>query len=160
ERIIVPSASVARVARDRARVPASKTVVIPNAIDPAAFETSPMPPRDLRPYPIGFVGRLDPIKRVPALVEATALLGDLVHLHIFGDGRDRPSIERAIAASSAVGRVTLHGIVDGPAVAMRQIGCLVLPSISEGMPMVVIEAMAAGVPVVGADVPGIGELIV
>jgi glycosyltransferase involved in cell wall biosynthesis len=160
EQIIVPSASVARAARERARVPPSKTVVIPNAIDPTAFEISPVPQRDPRPYPIGFVGRLDPIKRVPVLVEATALLGDLVHLHIFGDGPDRPAIERAIVASCAAGRVTLHGMVDGPAVAMRQIGCLVLASISEGMPMVVIEAMAAGVPVVGADVPGIGELIV
>jgi glycosyltransferase involved in cell wall biosynthesis len=160
ERIVVPSASVARAAREGARVPAAKIVIIPNAIDPASFEPSPVPRQDPRPYPIGFVGRLDPIKRVPDLVEAAALLGDLVHLHVFGDGPDRAAIEREIAGSGAAERVTLHGMVDGPAVAMRQIGCLVLASVSEGMPMVVIEAMAAGVPVVGADVPGIGELIV
>jgi glycosyltransferase involved in cell wall biosynthesis len=160
ERVIVPSPSVARVARERARVPADKIIVIPNAIDPETFDRSPIPDADPRPYPIGFIGRLDPVKMVPDLLHAVALLGDLVHLHIFGDGPEREVIARLVRLLKLESRVTLHGLVPGPQVALRQIGLLVLPSISEGMPMVLIEAMAAGVPVLGRDAPGVRDVII
>jgi glycosyltransferase involved in cell wall biosynthesis len=159
ERIIVPSPSVARVAEERARVPPEKITIIPNAIDPAAFEPSPVPAANPRPYPIGFVGRLDPVKMVPDLVQAVGELGDLVHLHVFGDGPERESIARLVRLMKLEKRVTLHGFVPRPQDAMARIGALVLPSISEGMPMVLIEAMAAGVPVLGRDVPGVRDVI-
>jgi glycosyltransferase involved in cell wall biosynthesis len=160
ERVIVPSQSVARVARERARVPEEKVVVIPNGIEPDAFDTSSIAPADPRPYPIGFIGRLDPVKRVADLLHAVAMLGDLVRLHIFGDGPERPNIDHLVRVLKLEGRVTLHGLVAGPQLALRQIGLLVLPSVSEGMPMVLIEAMASGVPVIGRDVPGVRDLIV
>ncbi len=160
ERIIVPSPSVAEAARSRAKVPATKISIIPNAIDPVDFAASPIPAADLRPYPIGFLGRLDPVKMVPDLISAVALLGDLVHLHVFGEGPERPAIERAVRLMKVEKRVTLHGSVPRPQDALGRIGLLVLPSISEGMPMVLIEAMAAGVPVIGRDVPGVNDLIV
>ena len=157
ERVIVPSPSVANVAEHRARVPADKIVVIPNAIDPESFVLSSIPAVDPRPYPIGFLGRLDPVKMVPDLVAAAGLLGDRIHLHIFGDGPDR---ERIRAQILRPGSVTFHGAVARPQDALSRIGLLVLPSVSEGMPMVLIEAMAAGVPVVGRDVPGVRDVIV
>lgn len=160
ERIIVPSPSVAHVARERALVPREKIIVIPNAIDPADFVRSTVPMGNARPFPIGFLGRLDPVKRVGDLVEAVGLLGDQVHLHIFGDGPERGRIESQISTLNLQSRVTMHGSVARPQIALAQIGLLVLPSINEGMPMVLIEAMAAGVPVLGRDVPGVRDVIV
>lgn len=159
EHIIVPSPSVASVARSRAKIPADKITVIPNAVDIGQFTPSSIPAADPRPYPIGFLGRLDPVKMVPDLVRAVESLGDLVHLHIFGDGPDRPAVERAVRLMKLSEWVTLHGKIARPQEALAQIGMLVLPSISEGMPMVLIEAMAAGVPVVGRDVPGVRDVI-
>lgn len=160
ERVIVPSPSVARVAQDRAKVPPEKIVVIPNAIELAEFTPSPVPLTDPRPYPIGFLGRFDPVKMIPDLVRAGGQLSGLVHLHLFGDGPERESIARTIRVLGFDRLVTMHGAVKGPQEALSRIGMLVLPSISEGMPMVLIEAMAAGVPVVGRDVPGVRDLIV
>jgi glycosyltransferase involved in cell wall biosynthesis len=160
EKIIVPSPSVARAAEEWAKVPAAKIVIIPNAIDPADFSRSPIPATDARPYPIGFLGRLDPVKRVGDLLDAVGELGDLVHLHVFGDGPERENLQRRIGELKLNGRVTLHGVVSRPQEVLGKIGLLVLPSVSEGMPMVLIEAMAAGVPVIGRDVPGVRDVIV
>jgi glycosyltransferase involved in cell wall biosynthesis len=158
EHVIVPSASVAEVARIRAKVPAEKITVIPNAVDVDEFPISLIPAANPRPFPIGFLGRLDPVKMVPDLVRAVESLGD-VHLHIFGDGPDREAVERTVRLLKLTERVTLHGKVARPQEALGQIGLLVLPSISEGMPMVLIEAMAAGVAVLGRDVPGVRDVI-
>jgi len=159
EKIIVPSPSAAEVAVRCAGASADDIVVIPNAIDPDRFALSPIPSTEPRPYPIGFIGRLDPIKRVGDLVQAVGLLKDQVHLHIFGEGADRPSIEAQIRRLHLHDRVTMHGVVSRPQEALCHLGLLVLPSLAEGFGMVLIEAMAAGVPVVARDVPGVGDVI-
>ena len=97
---------------------------------------------------------------VPDLLQAVSQLGDLVHLHLFGDGPEREAIHRTTRLLNLESRVTLHGSIPRPQDALSQIGLLVLPSISEGMPMVLIEAMAAGVPVIGRNVPGVKDVIV
>jgi phosphatidylinositol alpha-mannosyltransferase len=159
ETIVVPSTSVARIANLWAGVPEGKIIVIPNAIDLAdwADSQSPVPATDPRPYPITFLGRLDPIKDVPTLVYAVAKLAPLVHLHIYGEGADRKRIEQAIEQTKAP--VTMHGAIASPQAALSQSGLLVLPSLAEGFGLVLIEAMAAGVPVVATDVPGIRDVV-
>jgi glycosyltransferase involved in cell wall biosynthesis len=159
EKLIVPSQSVADALGNWSAVPAEKIVIIPNAIDPAdwADAQSSVPVANPRPYPITFLGRLDPIKDVPTLVSAAATLGGKVHLHIYGEGADRARIEERIRATGAA--VTLHGAVESPQAVLRQSGMLVLPSLAEGFGLVLIEAMAAGVPVVASNVPGIRDVI-
>jgi glycosyltransferase involved in cell wall biosynthesis len=110
-------------------------------------------------FPIGFIGRLDPIKSIPDLLEATLLLGGSVHLHIFGDGRERAHIESEIHRLGIDRSVTLHGTIARPQEALAQIGLLVLPSKAEGFGLVLIEAMAAGVPIVATDVAGIRNVV-
>jgi glycosyltransferase involved in cell wall biosynthesis len=158
EQIVVPSNSVAEVARDWANVSEDKIVVIPNAIDPAdwADAQSRVPDQNPRLYPITFLGRLDPIKNVPGLVAAAAGAGD-VHLHIFGQGEDREAIERTIRDTGM--HATMHGAVASPQRALAQSGMLILPSFAEGFGLVLIEAMAAGVPVVASDIPGIRDVV-
>ena len=182
---IVPSQSIADAARDRSGIDPSRVSVIPNAVDAADVANDPRPPRDAASMlRVGFLGRLDPIKNVPDLVRAVLPL-DRVELHVFGDGPDRGRIEgllqpggnaaqvrprgerrsppagpgpRCDPAVGSAAKVTLHGFADRRAV-WPQIDVLCLPSSAEGMPMVLIEAMAAGVPVVGRDAPGIRDVI-
>jgi glycosyltransferase involved in cell wall biosynthesis len=168
DRIVVPSPSAAQAAVQWADVPQEKIVVIPNAVDFDSGSGTGGPPVSFLPdenhgraarATIGFIGRLDPIKRVPDLLEAMALLSEHYTLHLFGDGSDRPRIESEIVRLNLQNRVTLHGTIARPQDAFASIDALVLPSAAEGFGLVLIEAMAAGVPVVATDVPGIRDVV-
>jgi glycosyltransferase involved in cell wall biosynthesis len=102
---------------------------------------------------------LDPVKRVTDLVRAIELLDQRFSLHIYGDGEERGRIEGEIAHLRLQSRVTLHGAVVKPQAAMQTFDVLVLPSEAEGFGLVLIEAMAMGVPVVATDVPGIRDVV-
>ncbi|HEV2295743.1 MAG TPA: glycosyltransferase family 4 protein [Tepidisphaeraceae bacterium] len=161
ERIIVPSPSISQVAHQLAHIPLEKFQVIPNAIDPDAFRIERM--YSTHGFRVGFIGRLDPIKRIPDLLHAIKLLnasgGGGVHLHIFGAGAEHDSITATIAQLGLREIVTMHGPVPRPQDALRQIDALVLPSSAEGFGLVLIEAMAAGVPVIGTNAPGIRDVV-
>jgi glycosyltransferase involved in cell wall biosynthesis len=161
DRVVVPSASVAAVARRWAGVPAEKIAIVANAIDPADFGGGAgVPPvRSGQVRELGFIGRLDPIKRIPDLLDAMTLLPPTTRLHVFGEGGQRPAIEAQIGRLGLRDRVILHGVVARPHDALRQIDLLVLPSDAEGFGLVLIEAMAAGVPIVATDVPGIRDVV-
>ena len=169
KRIVVPSASVADVSEHWADVPRRKIAIIPNAIDPAVIlprDSDCQPVFSLErnhaaraTVPIGFIGRLDPVKRIPDLLHAVRLLAGNVHLHIFGEGPERPKIESMIRELGLSDAVTVHGAIARPQEALRQISLLVLPSSAEGFGLVLIEAMAAGVPVVATDVAGIRDVV-
>ncbi len=174
ERIIVPSPSVAAVARTWARIPPEKIVVIPNAV-PCGTGIPPVSgsahPQDFSPKgamkhgqdahatKVGFIGRLDPIKRIPDLLHAMTLLEPPIQLDIFGEGAERPKLEQLIIRLGLTERVTLHGAIPQPHSALAATDLLVLPSQTEGFGLVLIEAMAAGVPVVATDVPGIRDVV-
>lgn len=156
ERIVVPSQSAADAAEHRANVEHQKILVIPNAVDIASF--TPVA-REIDRNRIGFIGRLDPIKRVEDLVRAMTFLPVDFRLEIFGEGPQRSQIESLIAHYGLEERVMLRGEIAGSEGALRTIDVLVLPSDAEGFGLVLIEAMAAGVPVIGTNVPGIREVI-
>ncbi|MEA2735716.1 MAG: hypothetical protein QOE14_2167 [Humisphaera sp.] len=158
EQVVVPSPSAADVAREWSGVPVEKLRVIPNAVDVEQFQGLNPPLNDV-PLPVGFIGRLDPIKRLPDLIHAVGLLRGRVRLHIFGEGSERPKLEHLIRHLRLSEIVTLHGAVPRPQEALRRIGLLVLPSKSEGFGLVLIEAMAAGVPVLATNVPGIRDVV-
>jgi glycosyltransferase involved in cell wall biosynthesis len=158
-KLIVPAPSVVDALCDWSAIPVEKIVVIPNAIDPADWTEaqSDVPARNPRPYPITYLGRLDPIKDIPTLITAAASLGSKVDLHIYGEGADRPRIEQRIRTTGAA--VTLHGAINSPQAVLKNSGMLILPSLAEGFGLVLIEAMAAGVPVVASNAPGIRDVV-
>jgi glycosyltransferase involved in cell wall biosynthesis len=161
ERIVVPSESVKRAAIERSNIDATKIVVIPNAIEPREFVRSQTALDSSRPFPIGFIGRLDPIKQVLVLVREFAILArqrDVV-LYIYGEGVERKIIEQEIQTWSLAPKVLLHGAIAKPQAALQQIGMLVLPSAAEGFGLVLIEAMAAGVPVIANRAPGMWDVV-
>jgi glycosyltransferase involved in cell wall biosynthesis len=104
-----------------------------------------------------FVGRLSPEKGLQTLLSAAAAHG--LPLVVVGDGPLRAEVE---ACAATVPCVQYHGPSDavGVAAAMRHCRALVMPSeCVEGMPMVVLEAFAAGTPVLASRRGGPGEMI-
>lgn len=159
ERIVVPSESVANRAVERSRVPREKIVVIPNAVDAERYATVQRVPAPDDRFRVGFVGRLDPVKNVQDLISALTFLPPHVRLEVHGDGAMRESLVAHVARLGLVDRVTFHGATRDPREAYANMDVLVLPSSAEGFGLVLIEAMASRVPVIGTDVDGIRDVI-
>jgi glycosyltransferase involved in cell wall biosynthesis len=137
----------------------------------AAVALTPMPLASLPP-PVAstprrgaiFVGRLTAQKRVDDLLDALAILarsGERLDLTVVGDGPERARLERRAAAPDLAGTVTFVGAVPPEAVPGHYAGkrVCVLPSVDEGLGLVVAEALAAGVPVVATRSGGIPDLL-
>ncbi|MHC4405661.1 MAG: glycosyltransferase [Planctomycetota bacterium] len=167
DRYVCVSEAVARFSTERGKLPAEKVVIIPNGIDvrsyPAAQAT------DLTAYgvPAGqraitYVGRLDPQKGVPWLMEtARQWLPQLpdCDLLVVGGGRDRPKLERFCRRNGLSDRVHFAGWRPNVPEILAASSLLVLPSVWEGMPNVVLQAMASRLPVLATDVEGVRELL-
>ncbi len=111
-----------------------------------------------------FVGRLAGIKGVPILLEAVATLRErfpAMTLTLIGDGPERGAIEAEAARRGIADHVEFTGYLSQAAVAERlaEADLFVLPSFAEGVPVVLMEAMAAGLPVVATRVGGVAELV-
>ena len=134
---------------------ARRTVVIPNAVDVRA---QPRASLEAVPPMIMSVGRLKAPKDFVTLARALARLdrGSFTAV-IAGDGPDR---ERVLGELRGVEVVDLLGDRDDVPELLAQAQIFVLASRSEGMPVSVLEAMAAGLPVVASDVGGVGEVVV
>ena len=166
DRIVCVSQGVADYCR-RSSFAAEKLIVIPNGIDVARWQDAQ--PADLQPLGIQpgrrvflFVGRLDEQKGlIPFFAELPRVLRDLPE-HDFLLVGEGPFQERLLAQSRQLGiadRVHFAGWqADVPAI-VAAADLLVLPSRWEGMPNVILEAMAAGKPVVATIVEGIAELL-
>ncbi len=148
------SASVAvsedgRQALERLGVPRERTSVIPNPVAAraprAATRPSPGPVRILT------IARLHPIKGIDVLLEAAARLGgDEWEWTVLGDGPQRASLEAQARALGVQGRVRFAGFHSDPAPFLDDADVFVLPSRAEGLPLALLEAMAAGLAVVAS----------
>lgn len=136
----------------------------------AAARNGDRPPAD-GPLRIVCVGTLHEVKGQAHLVEACRLLrerGIAVRCRFIGEGEDRAELEARIAAAGLAGQLELLGAATGPEVAaqLRDAHVLVAPSVPtaggkrEGIPVVLMEAMSSGLPVVASDLSGIPELVV
>lgn len=161
-------------------LPAEKFVVIPNGVplppegaaggEPAGERTdrSSPPLRKALGLPatarlIGAVGRLWPQKRVKDLIWAADLLKSLrddAHLVIVGDGPQRARLERYRRQNEITDRVHFLGERGDVTALMRQFDLLWLASAYEGQSNAILEAMAAGLPVVATDIPGNRDLVI
>jgi glycosyltransferase involved in cell wall biosynthesis len=159
-RVIVPSRYLERIVSGWG-VPAGRTTLVYNAVEPraaAAAGEAALPPFAGRT--VVTVCRLVPWKGVEGLVQALRAL-DGARLVVVGDGPLRARLE-ALAVEAGVGeRVLFTGGVPQARVReiVRQADVFVLNSSYEGLPHVVLEAMAEGVPVVATDAGGTGELV-
>jgi glycosyltransferase involved in cell wall biosynthesis len=150
-------------------LPAEKMVVIPNAVlppPPVATTRDELLaelglPADIRL--VAVVGRLWPQKRVKDALWAAdtlkVLRGD-VHLLVIGDGPDRARLVQFARDTEVIDRVHFLGHRDDVPRILPHLDALWSPSAYEGQSNAILEAMAAGVPVIASDIPGTRELVV
>lgn len=138
----------------------SKLHIVRCGVTPTLY-ARPRPDRPAEPVELLFVGRLARVKGLLVLFEALAQItkGPTLRLTVAGDGPERTFLEEA--ARPLGDRVRFTGYLSQDAVADRlaTADIFVLPSFAEGVPVVLMEAMAAGVPVIATRVAGVSELV-
>jgi glycosyltransferase involved in cell wall biosynthesis len=149
----------------RARVPPDRVRLVPNAWDGRLLPQPRVEARNalglpLDAFVVGWVGRLIPVKGCDVFLRAVSKLRDLrVHASIIGSGPQQERLEALVAEHGMGERVHFHGSREGAATLFRAFDVWVLSSRSEGTPMVLFEAMAAGVPIVATDVGGVSDVV-
>jgi colanic acid/amylovoran biosynthesis glycosyltransferase len=140
----------------------NKIVIVPCGLDESFLNEVPCPVP-----PAGglvCVGRLSEQKGHIVLCKAVALLAEQsepIHVTFIGDGELRSEIEGFIATHKLQNKIILAGWKDGDGVkaALREARALVLPSFAEGLPVVLMESLALGRPVITTYIAGIPELV-
>jgi len=154
----------------RAGVACERITVIHNAVRPERF-TRPQPEclawlrrRFSTPAEkiVGAAGRLSPEKGFDVLIKAAVKVTrniPTVGFMLFGDGPLRDTLTRQIARHGLEGRFVLAGFQSDLDLYLPHLDLTVLPSFTEGLPNIVLESMAAGVPVVASAVGGTPEVV-
>jgi glycosyltransferase involved in cell wall biosynthesis len=150
---------------EAAGVPRERLAYVPNAWTPAV--SAPLDraaARDalgLSPdaFVVGWVGRLGREKGPDILLAALAQLRMPWQASVIGDGPDRPALERQARAHGIEDRIHWHGVRDRADRLYGAFDVFVLSSRTEGVPLVLFEAMAAGAPIVAARVGGVPEVL-
>jgi glycosyltransferase involved in cell wall biosynthesis len=155
----------------------SKVRIVSNALElecaaaadasPACAEGAPRggTPGDSRgrgEFVFGFVGRFSKPKGLVPFLEKVIENRDVLdgaRLILVGDGEDMGAVRKMAAASGLSGAIELRGYREDAPALMRGFDVLVLPSISEGLPMVILEAMSIAKPVLAFDVGSVSEAL-
>lgn len=170
DRVVGVGGSVRQALIDNEGIPADRIAVIYNGVDVSAFD-GPPPDRVAVRREIGAgpddlvilqVARLDHLKdhatAIRTIRRVAAGRSD-VRLVLVGEGPEREKVEAAIAECDVAPQVRLLGLRDDVPRLLRSADLFLLTSISEGIPVTLIEAMAAGLPVVSTDVGGVAEVV-
>ncbi|HEV2671131.1 MAG TPA: glycosyltransferase family 4 protein [Gemmatimonadales bacterium] len=165
--IVVSNALASRLIRDG--VPADRIHILQNVWQETAPPLNPATARQLLGvavdgFRLGWVGRLSPEKGADVLIDALPLLSDLpLGVSIVGEGAavaQRSLLDRATRSGGGVGlRIRWHGLVPDASRLYKAFDVFVLSSRTEGTPIVLFEAMAAGVPIVATRVGGVPDVL-
>ena len=157
DRVVVPSLTMARFLRERLKAPSLRIQHIDNGL--------PLPPARPRDRPVRtllFVGLLLERKGLLDLLEALArpdVMPEDARLLIAGEGPERAAVERRVADPVLAGRVSLLGFRTDIDDLLEQADALVLPSRMEQQPLALVQAMAAGRPVLATRCGGVPEMV-
>ena len=163
--LVVPSEKLENIARDVWKQPDTKIFRIPNGIDVKKFEKKPqrgaLPGFQKKPgeVVVGTLAGLRPVKNLPRLVRACAAAGDNVRLVIVGEGPEKDKIEAEARRLGMADRLLMPGFLKDPARYVGLFDIFALSSNSEQFPISLIEAMAAGLPVVATDVGDVRSMV-
>jgi len=142
-----------------------RLIVGPNAVTPNSGSTpgeSPLSDEWREEPLVGVVAQLKPEKGLRTFLEAAAQASQLlpdVRFVVVGDGPLRGQLEALAQRAGVDRRVRFLGFRSDARALVELLDVLVVPSLSEGTPLVVLEAMAAGIPVVASAVGGIPDQI-
>lgn len=154
---------VRRLLAPRIGYPAGKCSIILNGIPLEAFLAHPAAPGSHWPrIRFGTIGRLVPAKGHSVLIDAFARVcreSPDAELSIFGYGPLETNLAAQIARLGLQNRIRLEGRTSDSAATLQDLDVFVFSSLNEGLPLVILEAMAAGLPVVSTNVGGIPEVL-
>ena len=154
--------------RGLARLPwlRGRVTLIPNGVDLSEVTASDDVADEVRTaraegaFVVGYVGQLIGRKRVDTLIDAFAALEvPRKRLFVVGDGPERAELERRAAAARLGAQVSFTGFREDRLSFLRGFDAIVLPSLLEGIPRCLMEAMAAGVAMVATDIDGTRDLV-
>ncbi len=170
-KILAVSRSTEDFLRTRENIPADRVVYFPNGVDVRKF---PRPTKEeqktarahfgLSPEAliVGGAGRLAPQKDFSTFLRAAALLSasrPTLHFVLFGAGPEEAEVKKLAAELNLEGRVTFAGYTAERAMIYQAIDVFFLTSLYEGTPMVLLEAMAARIPIAASSVDGTAEIL-
>jgi len=158
DKIICPCAQAAQEAR-AAGVDPTRIALLPHGVDTGFFVPAAEPGSRTN---IVFVGRLDYMKGVHVLLHAAHILqqrGTRYHLRIIGDGPERKNLEALAQHLGLADAVLFAGELADVRAQLQRAAVFVLPSLSEGLSNVILEAMACALPVVATRAGGNPDLI-
>ncbi len=163
--LVVPSQRLEQIALKSWRQPRARIHRIANGVDVAAYQ--PVPAKDAVPriikhegeFWVGTLAGLRPVKNLPRLVRAFARLPDEWQLVMLGQGPEEAAIRAEASRLGIDHRVHLPGFVADPASVVGLFDIFALSSDSEQFPLSVVEAMAAGVPIVSPAVGDVAQIV-
>lgn len=161
--VVGVSGNVSRYLVDRVGIPAEKVVTIYNCVDVSAFEGRRTRETCAAGPVIGSIARLNPEKDHTSLLHACAILrGRYLSLRLVlaGGGPERERLEQLAGSLGLDGAVEFLGHVDDVRPIHERLDVYVQSSHVEGLPVAVLEALAAGLPVVAARVGGNEEAVI
>lgn len=138
--------------------------VIGNGIDYEKFSKHQKQKNGFLSHKIIFVGNLKPVKGLNYLIEAISVVKNKfsdVELIIAGDGPEKKNLQELSKNLNLQNSIKFLGRIENEKVAeyMSVADLFVLPSLSEGFPMVLLEAMAVGLPIVATEIRGVPEIV-
>ncbi len=143
-------------------VPADRLAVVGAGFQQSIFHAGPPVAEAARAGHVLYAGKLADAKGLPWLLDAigpvTAARGSFT-LHVAGEGQGPEAMSLRARMAKLAHRVRFHGRLEQPALAdlMRRCAVFVLPSLWEGLPLVLVEARACGCRLVATDLPGLRE---
>lgn len=168
---ICVSEAVRRYRQAESGIPPEKLFVIENGIDLSRFASSVPAKEDMKRrlgldpdrFWIAIVGRLIPLKGHRHLIEAVQRIKDdfpKIGIVVVGEGETEAALKRQVTEAELLDRVVFFGLRrDVPSVLLAM-DVLAIPSSREGLPIVLLEAMAARLPVIATRVGGIPEVVI
>ena len=171
DRTVAVSATTAEVAKQRHEAPLDRLRVIENGIDLSRFGPDAASRQQIRrelgiesdAFVVGTVGRLAKEKNQALLLRAIApLLSQKCQLVMVGDGEEAPALRAQIAALPKAQQPAVHlaGARDDVPRWLASFDVFALSSNTEGLPLVILEAMATALPIVSTTVGGIAQVVV
>ena len=163
--VAVPSRVLERVALDRWKLGADRVRYLPNGVDIRRFRVEGSgegsASSETNDVVVGSVAHFRGEKNQALLVEAFARCSarDRARLLLVGDGPERPRVEALAEQLGVADRVDFAGPADDTAPVYRRLDVFALSSRTEQMPLVVLEAMASGLPVASTDVGDVARMI-
>lgn len=146
---------------ERYRVNRESIAIVPNGIDLSLYRCN----RDYAvegTMEVAHVGRFEGAKNHALIVECAKLLKERdipVRFHLYGVGSLFNEMKNRVEKFQLYDVIFFHGLVDDVPRVLAQADAFIFPSLYEGMPMVLVEAMASGLPIVSSKVGGIPDMV-